>query len=195
MNATHPERSKKAKAPRNQVHVDLFALGEPLRREATSRQLCIADALREAVAQWLQRDSRPEAVPTAEALDGADGGSSKTVRRCLFLRPAVAELLLQRARARGTSQSGYVRSLVIGAAADPLPTDHAPMIAALRASTDDVAALSTDLNALMRMLGHASAAEQEPHRVTLHTLVQRVDAHLEQAAALFAELDRTRRWR
>jgi hypothetical protein len=105
------------------------------------------------------------------------------------------ELRARRARAADVSQGAYVAGLINGAAPDPRPPDHAHAVAALTASTDQLAAMGTDLNAFIRLLGRGSSSEVERYRAGIMTLADDVRSHLATVAPLVAELRSARRRR
>ena len=70
----------------------------------------------------------------------------------------------------------------------PPPPDHAQAIAALARSTDQLAAISTDLNAFMRLVGRVPRSELERYRAGILTLADDVRRHLAVAASFIAEL-------
>lgn len=77
----------------------------------------------------------------------------------------------------------------------PPAADHGAAVDALRASTDRLATMSTDLNAFVRLLATASVAQLEPYRASITSLSKDIHLHLASAAALISELRRTRRGR
>jgi hypothetical protein len=83
--------------------------------------------------------------------------------------------------------------LLDGAPPAPTPPDHREAIAALLASTDQLAATSADINAFLRLLGRVSRAELEPYRARILSLVEDVQGHLELASRLTAALAPPRR--
>jgi hypothetical protein len=96
--------------------------------------------------------------------------------------------LATRARQADTSQGTYVAGLLEGMPPPPVPPDRADAIAALIASTDQLAALSTDISALTRFLRQANAAAAAPYRQRIDDLFVEVRAHLKKAADLFGEV-------
>ena len=92
-----------------------------------------------------------------------------------------------KAAALGLSYGDYVAHLVSGT---PLPTPAADRMsdrAALRASTDQLAALSADLNDLVRLLRAGHAEEARKHRQRLEHAHADIQRHLDLACAFLAE--------
>ena len=85
--------------------------------------------------------------------------------------------------------------LIDGIPPNPLPADHECAVTALVGSTDQLAAMGTDLNAFMRLLGRGSSSEIERYRAGIMSLADDVRSHLALAAPLVAELRSARRSR
>jgi hypothetical protein len=176
-------------APRDQVHVNLLALSPRLRAFAAHRHITTSTAIRMAVAALLE--TAPEDVGEESPPD--DGQRGKNDRLLLRMPPCRILRIKQRAKASGVSVAQYVDNLVDGTALPALPQDHAQMLATVTASTARLAAMSVDLNALMRLLGYVPADTLAPYRDSLRTLDADVRAHLVAASGLLAELQACRR--
>lgn len=107
------------------------------------------------------------------------------VKLTLRVSAAHAAALAMRARQADSSQGAYVAGLLDGMPPSPVPPDRAEAIAALVASTDQLAALSTDISALARLLRQANAPAAARYRQRIDDLFVEVRAHLKQAADLF----------
>lgn len=181
---------------RDQVHVNLLGLGPVLREHAARLGLSVGCAARIAISRMLEDEAGDRELGTDRSLAlDADSDQGNKTRLLLRVSSVRAEALLERARACGVSRSRYVEMLMDGDQPAALPADHAAMVAALMKSTDHIAVLCVDLRAFMRLLATAPAAELEPYRARLRSLVEDVRAHLKPAAVLLAELEATRRWR
>ena len=122
-------------------------------------------------------------------IDSGDRAPIGTVVKVTLRLPAAhAFLLARRARAADVSQGDYVVGLLDGTPRVPPPPDHAQAIAALARSTDQLAAISTDLNAFMRLVGRVPRSELERYRAGILTLADDVRRHLAVAASFIAEL-------
>jgi hypothetical protein len=69
-----------------------------------------------------------------------------------------------------------------------LPRDHSDAIAALASSTDQLAAIGTDLNALMRLLRLGPSPQVQGYRDRAQSLVEDVRRHLDVASDLIAQV-------
>jgi hypothetical protein len=78
-----------------------------------------------------------------------------------------------------------------------LPPDHEAAVQALRASTDRIAALSTDISEFLRILSRSTTAKAElaPYRDSILALDGAVREHLKVASVLIQELKPYRRAR
>jgi len=110
------------------------------------------------------------------------------VKLTLRVSTAHAMALAKRAPQADTSQGAYVVGLLDGMPPPPVPPDRADAIAALIASTDQLAALSTDISALTRFLRQPNAAAAAPYRQRIDDLFVEVRTHLKWAADLFGEV-------
>lgn len=187
---TPPVSATPAQSPtRDRVSVDMRGLGDQLRRQAALHQTTPAAMVRRAVRQML-------GGPITQASTAAlvrRAGRTRVVKVTLRLDATQAATLAARARAADLAQGDFVAELLDGIAPPPVSPHYETAVAALRASTDRLAALSTDLNAFVRLLGRASVAELELYRGSVTSLTKEVQQHLAAAAALIAELRRTRR--
>lgn len=149
-----------ASASRDRVTIDLRGIGDAVRAAATSRGLGVAQLVRRAVVMSL--DLRATAAVDA----GSDGQTPVPLAAKLTLRlpKAHARALMQNANALGLSYGEYVARLVDGSRLPQPSAERAADRAALVAASDQLAALSTDLNAVVRLLGATKRAEAEPFR-------------------------------
>lgn len=149
-----------ASPSRDRVTIDLRGLGEAVRGAAAARGMGVAQFARQALVECLDQRS-----PTP-AMWGSDGQTpNKTiVKMTLRLAEAHAAALMHGASALGLSYGDYVARLVSGSR---LPQPHAERTAdraALLAASDQLATLSTDLNAVVRLLAANRRPEAEPYR-------------------------------
>jgi hypothetical protein len=187
--ARQPSARWMAAATRDRVTVDLRGLGPRLEAQAARRQISRAALIRRAVIQML--DDEPS---DGGASAGAEGsGIDHVVKVTLRLSSAQAALLALRARVSDVAQGAYVGALLEGTPPVPRPANHGTAVAALRSSTDRLAAMSADLNAFLRLVGHAPKERLEPYRAGLLALTTDVRDHMATAARLIAELRPMRR--
>jgi hypothetical protein len=147
-----------AVASRDRVGVDLRGIGDAVRAAARARQTTLAAFAREALVEAIGPLSTPP-IELAKTLD-----PSEIVKLTLRLPSPDAELLVLKSAACGLSYGALVARLVRNA---PLPAPAADRGAdrdALIASTDHLAELAADLNALIRMLRTANSQGAERYR-------------------------------
>lgn len=157
---------------RDRLTLELRGLREPLKALAEARQVTTAALVRKTLIALLDEDpdegdtrrNLPVIPATATAID------TPVVKVTLRVSASQARALARRARAADVSQGAYVAGLIDGAQPSPLPPDHAQAVAALLASTDQLAVIGTDLNAFLRLLGRRSSSELERYRAGIMSL-------------------------
>jgi hypothetical protein len=180
---------------RDRVTLELRGLRERLQALAASHQMTTSALVRQMLIALLDAESGEgdtrrnfSAIPA-----GATAINTPVVKVTLRLPASHAIALARRARAADVSQGAYVVGLIDGASPSPVPQDHARTVAALLASTDQLAVIGTDLNAFLRLLGLRSSSELERYRAGILSLAKDVRLHLAIAATLVAELRSARR--
>jgi len=170
----------------------LGSLGPRLRSEAQRQGTTMADLVRRATSKMLDEVQGRHDVGVA-ALPFEH--SARNVHFHLHMPPAFASELTERARAAFMTRGEFVWSLLKGISPPALPPDHAAAVQALRSSTDRLAALSTDLSELLRLVTRRAQAQpsQASHQMTIGSLDQAVRDHLKSASVLIAELKPYRR--
>ncbi len=168
---------------RDRVTVDLRGLRTCLETRALEQHATTAALVRRAVARMLDDGSTSSAE-----LERIKPEAGKVAKLTLRMSSVHALLLARRARAADVSQGHYVCTLLDGAPAPLRAADHSASVAALRASTDKVAAMSVDLNAFMRLLKLGPSTQLESYRAGLMSLADDMKAHLAIASALIADL-------
>jgi len=178
------------KPQRDRVTIDLRGLREPLQTRALANQMTPAALVRQAVLAYLapkSGDQKPDPKPLKYVRE------KEVVKVTLRLPAGHAALMNYQARIANVSQSIYLAALIEGA---PPPKNHAQAVAALQASTNRLAVISTDLSAYLRTLHTVkpgASQELERYRAGIKTLNQDIRRHLGTAAQLVAELRAT--WR
>jgi len=175
---------------RDRVTVDLRGLRSGLELRAIQHQITTATLVRRAVKSMLDEECKSAGqigIARATAISG------RIVKVTVRMDAAQAASLADRARAADLAQGDYLVALLEGMPPAALAPDHAAAVAALVASTDRLAALSTDLTVFMRLLGRASVAQLEPYRASVASLAKDVRQHLATSATLVAELRPARR--
>jgi hypothetical protein len=175
---------------RDRVTIELRGMRERLQTIATVRGMTTAALIRKALVQLLDDPSDNGATCRS---DPAMTRHSPIVKVTIRLAAAHAMALAPRARAADVSQGIYVARLLDGTPPTPLSPDHARAVAALVGSTDQLAAMSADINAFMRLLGRGSSSEVERYRAGVMSLSDAVRSHLAMAASLVARLGGARK--
>ncbi len=178
------------KPQRDRVTIDLRGLREPLQTRALVNQMTPAALVRQAVLAYLaprSGDQKPDPKPLKYVRE------EQVVKITLRLPAGHAALMNYQARIANVSKSIYVAALIEGA---PPPRNHAQAVAALQASTNKLAVISTDLSAYLRILHMVKpgvSQELDRYQAGIDTLNKDIGRHLNTAAELVAELRATRR--
>jgi len=173
--------------PRDRVTVDLRGLGPTVKAEAAARNLTLAAFSRAAIVESLRH--RADESSSASGVSGNDG---KSVKLTLRVPLAQARWLVEHARGAGLSYGTFLASVIDGA---PCPGSLAGAVELLTASSDQMAALSRDLNNFMRLLRQGNAVEVEKYRQRVMSLFDEVREHMRLTAALAAEVRRAVRFK
>lgn len=176
---------------RDRVTIDLRGIGDAVRAAAAVRGMGVAQLVRRALVMTL--DLRATAA-VATMKRGAAGQTPdqiptrETAKLTLRLSQAHADALMLNAGALGLSYGDYVGRLVAGSRLpQPLAERKADRVALL-ASNDRMAALSTDLVALVTLLRQAKVEQARPYRDRLETADAEIRRHLDRASALINRL-------
>jgi len=173
---------------RDRVTVDLRGLAPAVKAHASARNMTLAAFARAAIVDALKQ---AEADPFHVAQrDGPDDGQPVKLTLSLPLRQA--SWLVEHARAAGLSYGSYLASVIDGS---PAPGGLGDAARALTASTAQLAALSTDLNHVVRLLRLGRSAEAEKYRQRLVSMFDEVRQHMRLDAALAAEVRTAIRWK
>jgi hypothetical protein len=173
--------------PRDRVTVDLRGLGPAVKAEAAARNLTLAAFSRAAIVESLRH--RADEWSSASGVSGNDG---KSVKLTLRVPLAQASWLVEHARGAGLSCGTFLASVIDGA---PCPGSLAGAVELLTASSDQMAALSRDLNSFMRLLRQGNAVEVEKYRQRVMSLFDEVREHMRLTAGLAAEVRRAVRFK
>jgi hypothetical protein len=129
---------------RERVTIDLRGLGDALRARARAASTTLSALARRAVVEMLGRQRVAETGPSDQSTDAVD---RQVVKVTIRLPRGVAQCLATRAHATGLSHGDYVRSLIDDVPAPPVG-DSNVVVAALAASTSELATLTSDLHRL-----------------------------------------------
>jgi hypothetical protein len=177
-----------ARSSRDRVTIDLRGIGDTVRDAAVRQSQTLAAFVRDALVAAVGTHS-----PAIERLHPQVPHSRTMTKLHLRMHDHEAEALVVNATLLGLSYGAYVGRLVLGT---PLPAPVAQRDAdraALRQSTDQLAVLAGDINAMFRMIrqGKGSEAARE-YGDSLRGLEGDVRRHLEVASRLVAALEDTR---
>ena len=172
---------------RDRVTVDLRGIGSAVKAEAAARHLTLAAFARMAIVASLK-----QTADDATLLNSMGDDDGQSVKLTLRLPVREASWLVEHARAAGLSYGTYLASVIDGA---PCPGSLAEAVRSLTESTDQMAVLSRDLNAGMRLLGAAKIEEARKYRQQVVVLFDEVRQHLRLTSALAGEVRRAVRFR
>lgn len=177
-----------ASPSRDRVTIDLRGIGDAVRAAAACRGMGVAQLVRRAVVMSL--DLRATAAVAAGS-DGQTPGQApaqETAKLTLRLPQAHADALMLNAGALGLSYGDYVARLVDGSRLPQPLAERQADRAALLASNDQLATLSTDLVALGSLLRQSKVEQARPYRDRLETADAEIRRHLDRASALIDRL-------
>jgi hypothetical protein len=176
---------------RERVSIDLRGHGRPLNAISKSMQMPLAALVRTILAEWLLARS---AGGQEHAAGAVPPRSEDAITKVTLRMPARhAAGLARAARAAELSQGIYVARLLDGQQPAPVaPDQHENRLALLR-STAMLAALSSDLHALLRAMRQASSPEPAACNAAVDELSDAVQQHLAAAAPLMAAMAPSRR--
>ncbi len=171
-----------ASPSRDRVTIDLCGIGNAVRATAAGQGLTVSQLARQTLVASL------DACPTVTIAPGSDRQTPgpSTVKLTLRLSSIDAEVLMLKSAALGLSYGGLVARLVRGT---PLPARSADRAAdrdALIASSDHLADLSVDLNALVRMLRAGDPVAAERCSTAATSLADDIRRHLDLASRVIA---------
>lgn len=176
---------------RERVSIDLRGHGRLLNAVAQSMQMPVAALVRTILAEWLLARS---ADGQAHAAVAVPSPSEDAITKVTLRMPARhAAGLACAARAAELSQGIYVARLLDGQQPAPVAPDQHENRLALVRSTAMLAALSSDLHALLRAMRQVSSAEPAAWNTAVAELSDAVQRHLAAAAPLMAAMAPSRR--
>jgi len=167
---------------RDRVTIDLCDIGDAARAAAQVRGTALAVFVRQALIAALPSDVGP-LLPHAEPRGEAGG----TIKLSVRLSPDDSAVLATQAALLGLSQARLVALLIRRAELPRRSIERDADRAALRASTEQLATLSVDLQQLMRLLRRGLTEEAKRYRDRLQAADGRIRAHLDCASAFLAE--------
>ena len=175
--------------PRERVTIDLRGLGAAVQSRAAAERTTVAALARRAIVAMLDAPaSQAELFSAVAATAPRVPPDGLPVKLTVRMSATHAVTLATRAHSADVSQGAYVAGLLDNAPPLPQSPDHRAAIGALLTSTDQLAVLSGDLNAFMRLLGRGNPAALEPYRASVMSLSKDVHGHLAVASRLMSEL-------
>jgi hypothetical protein len=176
---------------RDRVTIDLRGIGDAARAAAACRGMGVAQLVRRALVMSLDLRATAAVAPMKRGSDGQTPDhvpSRETAKLTLRLSQTHADALMLNAGALGLSYGDYVGRLVAGSRLPQPLAERQANRAALLASNDRMAALSTDLVALVTLLRQAKVEQARPYRDRLETVDAEIRHHLDRASALIDRL-------
>lgn len=167
---------------RDRVTIDLCGIGDAARAAAAARGSTLAVFARQALIAALPADAST-LLPRTEAQGGAGG----TVKLSVRLSSSDSASLANQAALLGLSQARLIALLIRHAELPAPAAARTADRAALRASTDQLAALSADLQHFMRLLRLGSSEVLERYRKRIETVDTDIRAQLDRASTILAE--------
>jgi len=176
---------------RDRVTIDLRGIGDAVRAAAACRGMGVAQLVRRALVMSLDLRATATVAPVKGGSDGQTPDQvppRETAKLTLRLTRAHADALMLNAGALGLSYGDYVGRLVAGSRLPQPLAERQADRATLLASNDRIAALSTDLVALVTLLRQAKVEQARPYRDRLETADAEIRRHLDRVSALMDRL-------
>jgi hypothetical protein len=176
---------------RDRVTIDLRGIGDAVRAAAACRGMGVAQLVRRALVMSLDLRATATVAPVNPGSDSQTPDqipTRETAKLTLRLSQAHADALMLNAGALGLSYGDYVGRLVAGSRLPQPLAERQADRAVLLASNDRMAALSTDLVALVTLLRQAKVEQARPYRDRLETADAEIRRHLDRASALINRL-------
>ena len=167
---------------RDRVTIDLCGIGDAARAAAQARDATLAVFARQALIAALPADAAG-LLPRTEPRGDASGAVKLSVR----LSQNDSAILAMQAAMLGLSQARLVALLIRGAELPGRSHERASDRAALRASTEQLAALSVDLQQFMRLLRRGSKEGVARYAERLQTVDADLRTHIDRASAFLAD--------
>jgi hypothetical protein len=168
------------------VTVDMRGLKAALVARAQAKRVSVSVLVRGAVSRDLGHTAGPE--PQRVDWCGDAASSAASVKLSIRMTAAEARQLDAGARAAGLSRGAYLAGLVGNVPVLSNGGGRAEHIAALLASSAELATLSRNIHRLTALLRQANVEPARPYREMLDTVAGDVRRHLELAARTLADL-------
>jgi len=172
-----------ARRSRDRVTIDLCGIGDAARAAAQARGATLAIFARQALIAALPADAAAR-LPRTEPRSEEGGG---TVKLSVRLSPDDSAVLATQAAMLGLSQARLVSLLIRRAELPRRSIERHADRAALRASTEQLATLSVDLQQFLRLLRRGSSERVARYAERLQVVDADLRAHLDCASAFLAD--------
>jgi hypothetical protein len=170
---------------RDRVTIDLCGIGDAARAAAQASDTTLAVFVRQALIAALPSDVGA-LLPQVEPRSEVEG----TVKLSVRLSPDDSAVLATQAAMLGLSQARLVALLIRRAELPRRSIERDADRAALRASTEQLATLSVDLQQFMRLLHRGSKEGAARYAQRLQTVDVDLRTHLSRASAFLADAHR-----
>jgi hypothetical protein len=170
---------------RDRVTIDLCGIGDAARAAAQADGASLAVFARQALIAALPPDVRA-LLPRAEPRSEVEG----TVKLSVRLSPDDSAVLATQAAMLGLSQARLVALLIRRAELPRRSIERDADRSALRASTEQLATLSVDLQQFLRLLRRGSAEGVARYAERLQAVDVDLRSHLSRASAFLADAHR-----
>lgn len=170
---------------RERISIDLQGLKTPLIARAQATGMSPSEIVRRALEQALGVPAVPKVGEGNPLLTKRAG---ERVRLCLRMDSEDVQALRVAARRAELSTGDYVAGLVAGGPVLTMAGRRSEHIAVLATSNAQLSGLSRNIHALTRFLTLGNVPQALVYRDTLRTLDGDIRRHLNQAAALMADL-------
>jgi hypothetical protein len=174
-----------ARRSRDRVTIDLCGIGDAARAAAQARNTTLAVFARQALVAALP--ANVDALPPRAEPRGEPGGT--TIKLSVRLSSDDSAVLATQAAMLGLSQAHLIALFIRSAELPRRSIERDADRAALRASTEQLATLSVDLQQFMRLLRRGSS-EVERYRKRIESVDTDIRAHLERASTFLANSHR-----
>jgi hypothetical protein len=171
-----------ARRSRDRVTVDLCGIGDAASAAAQARDTTLAVFARQALIAALPSDAStllPQLEPRGEA--------GSTIKLSVRLTPDDSAVLATQAAMLGLSQARLIALLIRRAELPRRSIERDADRAALRASTEQIATLSVDLQQFLRLLRRGSAEGVARYAERLQAVDVDLRAHIGRASAFLAD--------
>jgi hypothetical protein len=172
-----------ARRSRDRVTIDLCGIGDAARAAAQERDTTLAVFARQALIAALASSGGALLLPQVESRSEAAG----TIKLSVRLSPDDSAVLATQAALLGLSQARLIALLIRRAELPRRSIERDADRAALRASTEQLATLSVDLQQFLRMLRRGSAEGVARYAERLQAVDVDLRAHISRASAFLAD--------